>query len=84
MAQDVIEQLKERERKIRELQSTQSRLEGKRDQVVTTLKKDFAISTLEAGKELKEKNQEELDKIDSKIVGLVENLDVEIAKSRRS
>lgn len=83
MALDIVDQLKDRERKIRDLQSTQARLEGKKDQIVASLKKDFGISTLVEGKELQEKKQKDLDKIDSSIKSLVEDMDAEIAKSRR-
>lgn len=84
MAENVVDELKERELKIRSLQESKSRLEGRKEQLLKDFKSKFGCSTLEEGQKLLEEKREKLESINSQVVTLMVEMDEIIDKAQKN
>jgi hypothetical protein len=75
MSGDAVVKLKEKEAQIRKLQGEKSRLEGRKEQLLSTLKEKFGINTLEEGQKLLAEKEEELQETVVKMNSLFDEMD---------
>ncbi|MEK0346436.1 MAG: hypothetical protein QQN65_06355 [Nitrosopumilus sp.] len=72
---NVVQRLKEKEIQIKSLQEKKSRLEGKKEQLLSDLKEKFGVATLEEGQKLLEQKKTKLAEVEERIDGLLEKMD---------
>jgi len=72
---DLVKDLKSKEESIRNLQQKQQRLEGKKEQLLSSLKEEFNISTLKKGEELLETKEAELKTQEAEAQKLLEEME---------
>jgi predicted transcriptional regulator len=81
-SESIVKQLKENKATLEELRTKKSRLEGKRDQLMETLKTKFNVSSVEEAEKLLVAKEAELTVNEGKIVDLVKKMDAIIEKAK--
>lgn len=72
---NAVDELKEKEVEIKTLQEKKSRLEGKKDQLLSDLKEKFDVATLGDGQTLLKGKRSKKEEIDNKMEVLLEEMD---------
>lgn len=72
---NTVDKLKEKEEQIKSIQEKKSRLEGKREQLLSDLKTKFDVTTLEEAERLLKDMKTELDDVEEKMDALLEEMD---------
>jgi len=72
---NAVEKLREKENQIKTLQEKKSRLEGRKEQLLSDLKEKFKVTTLEAAQKLLEEKRTELTKVEDKVNGILNEMD---------
>ncbi len=78
----IVRKLKDNKTTLEELRQKKSRLEGKRDQLMETLRTKFKVSTVEAAEQLLADKEKELTDCEGKISSLVKKMDDIIDKAK--
>lgn len=72
---NAVDQLKEKEQQIKLLQEKKSRLEGKKEQLLSDLTTKFKVDTLEEAEKLLADKRNKLDSVEEKMTVLLEEMD---------
>lgn len=73
--ENIVKKLKDNKTTLEELRQKKSRLEGKRDQLMETLRTKFKVSSVEAAEQLLSDKEKELTDCEAKISNLVRKMD---------
>ena len=80
--ENIVKKLKDNKTTLEDLRQKKSRLEGKRDQLMETLRTKFKVSSVEAAEQLLADKEKELTDCETKISNLVRKMDDIIEKAK--
>ena len=77
---DIIQQLKDAEKRLADAKATVERVEGRREQILDTLKKEYKVETIEDGKRLLADLKGRVAKMETRLEGLVKEITEELPR----
>lgn len=77
---DIIQQLKDAEKRVADAKAAVERAEGRREQILATLKKDYGANSLQEGNSILASLKERVAKMEARLEKLVDEINGEIEK----